>query len=148
MTWHEVRQLSREGIIFGSHTVTHPDLIRLRHKDLEYEVGQSKETIEDKLNKPVDTFSYPFRFPDENKTFIKNLRNLLQKHEYHHGVSTRIGTTSIKDDTYFMRRIPINSGDDIPLFRAKLQGGYNWLHNPQYLYKILRRKLQRKNEYR
>ena len=138
MTWDEVRQLSREGINFGSHTVTHPELISLRHEDLEYEVRQSKETIEDKLNKPVDTFSYPFRFPDGNKTFIKNLRNLLQKLGYHYGVSTRIGITSKRDDIYFMKRIPVNSGDDIPLFQAKLEGGYDWLYRAQHTYKKIR----------
>jgi peptidoglycan/xylan/chitin deacetylase (PgdA/CDA1 family) len=140
-----VRELHDQGISFGSHTVTHPELTSLSNKDVEYEIRQSKKAIEDNLGKTIDTFSYPCKFPDANKAFVKDLREILQKHGYHHGVSTRIGATSKRDDRYFMKRIPINSGDDISLFKAKLEGGYNWLHKPQYLYKILKRKLQRKN---
>jgi len=144
LTWAEVRELFNNDISFGSHTVTHPELSRLNHKDVEFEIRQSKKTIEDNLGETIDTFSYPFKFPDENKAFIKDLREILKRNEYSYGVSTRIGTTSIKDDIYFMKRIPINSDDDISLFKAKLDGFYNWLYQPQYLYKILKRKLQRK----
>ena len=147
LSWEQISELSKSGISFGSHTVTHPQLSSLNNKDVEYEISQSKKIIEDKIGKAIDTFSYPYKFPEENKAFIKDLRKLLQKHGYRYGVSTRIGTTSKKDDIYFMKRIPINSADDISLFQAKLEGGYNWLHRPQYLYKILKRKMQRKNIY-
>ena len=138
LTWSQVSELSDQGISFGSHTVTHPELISLRDEDLEYEIKQSKETIEEKLGKSIDTFSYPFKFPEDNKTFIINLRNLLQKHGYHTGVSTRIGTTSKGDDIYSMKRIPVNSDDDILFFKAKLEGAYDWLNIPQYLIKRIR----------
>lgn len=143
LTWSEVRELYDQGITFGSHTVKHLELSNLSNKEVEYEIRQSKKVIEDNLGKTIDTFSYPFKFPEENRTFIKHLITLLQQHEYHHGISTRIGTTSKKDEIYFRKRIPINSGDDILLFQAKLEGGYNWLHKPQYLYKIMKRKLRR-----
>jgi len=37
-----------------------------------------------------------------------------------------------------MKRIPVNSCDDIPLFEAKLEGGYDWLNAPQNFFKILK----------
>lgn len=138
LTWDQVAYLSDRGICFGSHTVTHPELINLCIDDLEREVRKSKTAIEDKLNKAVDTFSYPFRFPEANTTFINILSCLLQRHGYHCGVTTRIGTTSAKDDKYFMKRIPINSSDDILLLRAKLEGGYDWLYTVQRKYKRIR----------
>ncbi|MEN6373606.1 MAG: polysaccharide deacetylase family protein [Smithella sp.] len=141
LTWNQISELADSGISFGSHTVTHPELSNLSNKDVEYEIRQSKKAIEDNLGKAIDTFSYPFKFPDEKKVFINDLRKILQKCEYHHGVSTRIGTTSKSDDIYFMKRIPVNTDDDIPLFKAKLEGGYNWLNKPQYIYKIIKRKL-------
>jgi peptidoglycan/xylan/chitin deacetylase (PgdA/CDA1 family) len=146
LTWDQVSELSDRGICFGSHTVTHPELISLRQEVVEYELRQSKETIKDKLNKPVDTFSYPFRFPEADKVFVNILRELLQRYDYKFGVSTRIGTTSISDDLYFMKRLPINSRDDISFFRAKLEGGYNWIHGLQYLLKILRTKIFNKSD--
>ena len=138
LNWAEVRELHDKGVSFGSHTVTHPALSSLSIKDAEYEIRQSKKTIEDNLGKTIDTFSYPFKFPDEKRAFIKDLRNLLQKHGYHQGVSTRIGITYENDDLYFRKRIPINSQDDLLLFKAKLEGGYDWLYNVQRLFKMLK----------
>jgi len=33
--------------------------------------------------------------------------------------------------------LPANSWDDPSFFRAKLEGGYDWLHWPQWLYKTM-----------
>ena len=57
LTWREVRELHAEGIQFGSHTVTHPDLRSLAPDQLEYELGHSKEIIEQNLSISVDSFS-------------------------------------------------------------------------------------------
>jgi len=141
MTWNEVRQLSKEGIIFGSHTVTHPQLSNLTEAEIEYEIKHSKEIIEDNLGSAIDTFSYPYKFPDENKRFKTLLRDLLRKHGYKYGVSTRIGITSKIDDVYFMKRLPVNSADHMSLFQAKLNGGYNWLYQLQYLTKLIKNTL-------
>jgi peptidoglycan/xylan/chitin deacetylase (PgdA/CDA1 family) len=138
LTWSQVSELSASGISFGSHTVTHPELRSLSLKDVEYEIRESKKAIEDNLGKTVDTFSYPFKFPEEKKALIKDLRNLLQKHGYRQGVSTRIGTTNTKDDLYFRKRIPTNSGDDIVFFQEKLQGEYDWIYSVQKLLKMLK----------
>ena len=53
------------------------------------------------------------------------------------GVCTIIGTAGPSDDTYFLPRLPINSHDDLRLFRAKLEGAYDWLHVAQRWYKSL-----------
>ena len=136
LTWDEVRQLHNQGISFGSHSITHSELQSLKYNDLQYEIQKSKETIENKIGAKVESFCYPSRFPEEKRNFIIYLRNLLRKNGYGHGVSTRIGTTSQNDDSYFMKRIPINSMDDISFLKAKLEDGYNWLYHIQRLKKI------------
>jgi len=35
---------------------------------------------------------------------------------------------STKDPIYFLKRLPVNSRDDPAFFKAKLDGGYDWLH--------------------
>jgi hypothetical protein len=35
-----------------------------------------------------------------------------------------------------LKRLPVNSFDDAKLFRAKLNGAYNWLHAVQYAAKL------------
>ena len=137
LTWNEVRELNAAGIEFGSHTVTHPKLKELGSDEVEQELRRSKETIEDKLGTDVASFSYPFAFPEAMRSFVGKLRDTLSRCEYRVGVSTVIGTATPADDPFFLRRLPVNVSDDLPLFRAKLEGGYDWLHSVQRLKKSL-----------
>jgi peptidoglycan/xylan/chitin deacetylase (PgdA/CDA1 family) len=138
LTWSEIRELRKHGMCFGSHTVTHPQLSTFETIAVKDEIVNSKQTIEDNLGESVDSFSYPFAFPETNKPFIQKLRGTLVDSGYHQGVSTSIGTARQQEDPYFLRRLPVNSYDDIPLLSAKLQGGYDWLHKVQYASKRLR----------
>jgi peptidoglycan/xylan/chitin deacetylase (PgdA/CDA1 family) len=58
--WEEIREMAQAGFEVGSHTVNHPDLTRIPRKFVEYELGASKQTIEDRLGQTVDLLSYPF----------------------------------------------------------------------------------------
>jgi peptidoglycan/xylan/chitin deacetylase (PgdA/CDA1 family) len=135
LTWSEVAELHKAGIQFGSHTVSHPDLRSLNPEQIEYELGCSKETIEQKLGVAVESFSYPFAFPEEDKTFTQFLVGILENLGFENGVSTIIGRAGKHDNRYYLPRLPVNSWDDAALLRAKLEGGYDWLHWPQWLYK-------------
>jgi len=135
LTWSEVAELHKAGIQFGSHTVSHPDLRSLSPEQIEYELGCSKETIEQKLGVAVESFSYPFAFPEEDKTFTQFLVGILENLGFENGVSTIIGRAGKHDNRYYLPRLPVNSWDDAALLRAKLEGGYDWLHWPQWLYK-------------
>jgi len=140
LTWNEIRELRKHGILFGSHTVTHPQLSTLDATAVRNEIVDSKRTIEDNLGESVDGFAYPYAFPEEKVAFVRMLRDTLADAGYHEGVSTRIGTARPQEDPYFLRRLPMNSLDDIPLFDAKLRGGYDWLHRVQYASKFIRAK--------
>ena len=137
MTWAEVRELREVGILFGSHTVSHPQLRFVSLPDLEYEVKVSKDTIEDEIGEPIRSFAYPYAFPEGDSAFIHRLRDLLGTCGYKNGVSTVIGSSHSLEDHFFLRRLPANSKDDLALFRAKLEGDYDWLHTAQYLKKLL-----------
>lgn len=138
LTWSEVRELHRAGIAFGSHTVTHPQLHTLSGHRVVDEVGRSVTAIAEQLGAPVESFSYPYRFPETDRQFCAFIRAALVEAGCRYGVSTRIGRTSIDDEPYFMRRLPVNSADDLQLFHAKLAGDYDWLHYLQYAGKLLR----------
>jgi peptidoglycan/xylan/chitin deacetylase (PgdA/CDA1 family) len=139
MTWDEVRDLQSKGINFGSHTVTHPQLNNLSTKEIENEIKLSKNKIEDETGRAVESFSYPYAFP-EDKEFGITLRALLKKCGYTNGVTTKIGTANKSGDTFFQPRLPVNTADDILFFRAKLQGAYNWLSKPQTFIKSIKGK--------
>jgi peptidoglycan/xylan/chitin deacetylase (PgdA/CDA1 family) len=140
LTWDKVRELSGAGHRFGSHSVTHRKLIDLKRKEIEEEIRQSKAVIESKIGKPVDSFSYPYAFPEEDREYKACLRGLLEEAGYRNGVSTNIGRISRTDDRYFLKRIPVNSFDDIDLFQAKIMGAYDWMFTVQKVYKHLRKR--------
>ena len=137
LTWSQVRELRSAGVLFGSHTVSHRQLTAVKPHELEMEVLESKRIIEDKLGCPVESFSYPYAFPETDRTFKQRLRAILAEAGYSNGVSTIIGRAGRNDDAFFMKRLPVNSCDDLSLFQAKLDGAYDWLHVPQYLSKAI-----------
>jgi len=135
LTWSEIRELRGHGIEFGSHTVTHPQLYDLEPGVIEEEVLRSRQTIERELGCIVESFAYPYAFPEPDVAFKGRLRETLRQAGYRNGVCTTIGRPDARSDIFFMERLPINSGDDLSLFRAKLEGAYDWLAKPQYLVK-------------
>jgi peptidoglycan/xylan/chitin deacetylase (PgdA/CDA1 family) len=138
LNWAEVRELRSAGFCFGSHTVTHPHLHILKRSEVEKELKSSKETIENELGEPVATFSYPYAFPDGDIKFVDFLGEILKSSGYKCGVTTRIGTSTPKDPPLFLKRIPVNSWDDVCLLDAKLRGAYDWLGLPQYALKRMK----------
>jgi len=137
LTWNEVRSLHSEGVEFGYHSVPHADLRSLGPEQIDYELGYSKETIEQRIGAPVESFSYPFALPEEDRNFIRYLADALQNVGYSNGVSSAIGRAEPRDSRFFLPRLSVNSWDDVELLRAKVEGGYDWLHWPQWFYKFV-----------
>jgi Polysaccharide deacetylase len=137
LTWSDVRELHQEGIQFGSHTVTHPDLRCLGPEQIEYELGYSKEVIEQRLGVAVNSFAYPFPFPEENTSFTRLLLDELENQGFENGVTAILGRASLRHNRFFLPRLPVNSWDDQSFFRAKLAGGYDWAHWPQWFNKFI-----------
>ncbi len=139
LTWKEVRELHEHGIHIGSHTVSHPELYTLDREEIEFQLEYSKKTIEEQLGDPVQSFSYPYAFPEADRGFVRRFRDQLHNEGYENGVSTIIGTAERDHDWFFLPRLPVNSFDDLALFQAKLEGKYDWMHAPQHWYKTIQK---------
>ena len=137
LTWQDVRELHRQGFEFGSHTVTHADLRSLGPEQIDYELGYSKEVIEQELGDSIELFSYPFSFPEEDRDFARFLGDRLENLGYQSGVSSIIGRVRCDSQRYYLPRIPVNTWDTPDLLEAKLLGGYDWMHVPQRLHKLI-----------
>ena len=137
MTWGQVREIRSLGMTIGSHTVSHPELWRLPQQELWQDLKRSKEDIEDALGGSIQSFSHPFAFPEQDTSYVKTLRSMLEQCGYGNGVSTIIGTVGPDQSKYYLPRLPVNEYDDERLFRAKLEGAYDWLHLAQRAYKSL-----------
>ena len=135
LTWSEIRALQSRGMHFGSHTVSHPQLHDLDEMEMHRELVESKNTIEQKLGTAIESFAYPYAFPEADKKFVIKLRDGLLEAGYRNGVCTMIGSAGPSNDPLFLKRLPVNSCDDSELFAAKLSGAYDWLARPQYILK-------------
>lgn len=60
MDWDTIKALSKDGVQFGSHTVTHPNLDLLSEEELTTELTQSRQTLEDQLGLPIRHFAPPY----------------------------------------------------------------------------------------
>jgi peptidoglycan/xylan/chitin deacetylase (PgdA/CDA1 family) len=138
LTWSEVSELHRHGIHFGSHTVTHPQLRELSLSGIKDELANSKDAIEQKLGCSVDSFAYPYAFPQTDTDFTQILSNLLRAAGYRNGVSTVVGRANRRSQPLFLDRLPINSCDDAVLFQAKLGGAYDWVAVSQRVSKTIK----------
>lgn len=138
LTWHEVKELQRNGISFGSHTVSHPQLHAVTRTQLWEELSRSKTEIEEKTGQAVDTFAYPYAFPQADKPFRKIVRESLDAAGYKQGVCTMLGRADAASDPFFLERLPVNGDDDPSLFEAKLEGAYDWMSGLQYTAQFLK----------
>lgn len=72
MTWEDIKLLSEMGHDIQSHGVSHKDLTTVSATDLEYEVGQSKQSLlEHGYNSTI--FSTPYASGEGNSTVINTI---------------------------------------------------------------------------
>lgn len=60
MNAEQIRHWARQGIEFGAHSRTHPDLTRLSAGSLQEETAGSRKDLQDLLQIPITTFAYPY----------------------------------------------------------------------------------------
>jgi peptidoglycan/xylan/chitin deacetylase (PgdA/CDA1 family) len=58
VTWQQIAALQQDGMDIQAHTMTHPNLNDLSQADLDYEIGQSKQCLENHGFNPT-IFAYP-----------------------------------------------------------------------------------------
>jgi peptidoglycan/xylan/chitin deacetylase (PgdA/CDA1 family) len=143
MNWDHARLLAAAGVRCGSHSATHPKLSEVSRSQLEREISESKNLIESALGIEIQSFSYPYAFPEHDTHFIKMLADLLETHGYSFGVTTSIGRASRRDKKLFLRRLPVNDYDDNLFLKAKLLGAYDWLGALQSTFKRSQRRKAR-----
>lgn len=97
-------------IDFQSHTMTHPHLAGLDPAKLEYELSESKKSLEKILDKNVDVIAYPYGNYDS--TVIKTVEKY-----YSFGVTTNYGKFyDTPQDEYSVKRLYVINGMDLDNF--------------------------------
>lgn len=118
LTWDEVKTMSRGGVHFGSHTVTHPILSRLPDERVKKEIRDSKTIIEEHLGTSVKTFAYP---NGRRGDFNEITKKCLSEAGYTCALTTIWGRNESDRDLFELRR-EIPWEEYLPTFALKL----NW----------------------
>jgi peptidoglycan/xylan/chitin deacetylase (PgdA/CDA1 family) len=64
MTWDMAKEMERNGMTIGGHTVNHPVLSRLPLESQKAEIADCALRLEQELGKPMHWFAYPVGSPD------------------------------------------------------------------------------------
>ena len=137
LSWKEAAKMSQDGIIFGSHTCAHSNIRQMEKNEIKSEIVKSKNTIEEKLNKNVTLFSYPFSLPKHRNCYshlINSTKNLLKGNGFVGACTTIIGRNYRDCDPFCLKRIQIRNTDSLFQFKAKVEGAYNWAGFAQKMY--------------
>lgn len=115
MDWKQIKELKDNGMIIGSHGMTHKILTELDDKELNYELKESKRTLGEKLGQAVEYLSIPRGF------YNKKIINLAKEAGYR-----VVFTSNPKDnDGFRIGRIPVKGNWDIRYFTSVLNNGFS-----------------------
>jgi len=107
LSWDEVREMSTNGISFGAHTVNHPVLADISLEEARREILESKKTIENKIQKTVKTFAYPY---GKDKDYSVDVTKIVEELGFDYACSTIRGYEQFPMKNYFnlkRRGVPI-----------------------------------------
>ncbi|MFH1074879.1 MAG: polysaccharide deacetylase family protein [Candidatus Firestonebacteria bacterium] len=107
MKWETIKKIHEEGLMeIESHSVSHPHMNRKKEEETEEayetrirkELADSKAIIEEKLNKKVECFAYPYG--GYNETVIR----LLKETGYKTSVTVQWDKNTINSNPYTLKR--------------------------------------------
>lgn len=118
LTWPQIREMSRNGIEFGSHTVTHPVLSQVSDDRCLRELQLSKERLESELGVPVSSLSYPVGGP---RSFDARTVRLAKECGYQLAFTYCPGQNRVSRlDRFAIRRLHVEADMPIALFNAQV----------------------------
>jgi peptidoglycan/xylan/chitin deacetylase (PgdA/CDA1 family)/ribosomal protein S18 acetylase RimI-like enzyme len=119
LSWAQVKEMSENGITFGIHTSTHPNLARLSPQQVTQEISASQAALEKALGKKAEFFAYPFGT-------IMHMNDITKKVVAGQGLKCALtsiyGTVDLNSDIFRLRRIVIDGSDSFYIFKQKIDG--------------------------
>lgn len=124
LNWDEIRTMAGAGIEFGSHTVTHPNLLHVTDADLNWELSESKRVLEQQLQHTVESIAYPI---GTESAYDARVMQAARATGFTLGVSYRAGGNWTRQlERFELRRQGVGLHTTVPYFRA-LTHLPNWI---------------------
>lgn len=106
LSWEPICEMSQNGMQFGAHSRTHPNLVELSREQMREEIAGSKADLENFLSQPIIAFAYPFG------EFNDPVQSLTQESGFQIGFSASSG-------------LNINATPPFALHRIEIQGTFS-----------------------
>jgi peptidoglycan/xylan/chitin deacetylase (PgdA/CDA1 family) len=117
LDWADLLDLSRAGVTMGAHGHSHRLLSALPPTAVAEEAARSRRDLEDQLGVPVTAVAYPYGRHDAVVTHLHGACGFL------HGVTTRSGLSSLRDQALALPRLEITGDDGVVGLIRKLGVG-------------------------
>ena len=101
LTWDQLREMEKNGIMAQSHTVTHAPLPELSDERIREELVESKRQAETELGHPVEFIAYPTGAHD------LHIVGIAKEAGYKGGFTVKYGNVDRNSNVYAMERVPI-----------------------------------------
>jgi peptidoglycan/xylan/chitin deacetylase (PgdA/CDA1 family) len=120
MTWDEVREMHAQGMSFGAHTVTHPNLPNTTLEEAKREICDSKEMLEGQLKASVSDFSYPNGRGSSHLT--DQVKDIVRRAGFHSAVTSLAGCVELGNDLLALKRVGVyKKHGSIPLLSWEVE---------------------------
>ena len=124
MDWGQAQELQASGLIdFGCHSATHLTLRGLPDNRLREETEGAKQTLEDRLGRPVTLFAYPF---GSYGSWDPATLAVLRRAGFQGAFTTVFGLNTPSTDPFLLKRTRVSWTDPGPEFERLLHGAYDW----------------------
>ena len=119
LRWNEIKEMSTDGILFGSHTASHTILTNISIAETHKEIRNSKYILEKNISKKIKYFSYPNGYYSD---FDNEIKKIIKKNGFECALTYIPGRNDINSDLFELRRNSVDYDTDITLFKNKLVG--------------------------
>lgn len=116
MTAEQIQYWASQGIEFGAHSRTHPELTQLSASELSSEIVGSKNDLTALIGAPVISFAYPYGVNDDR------VRNLVRL-EFDLAFGVEQGMNYLRDDLYLLKRTCVGPTDSLFEFAHYVRRG-------------------------
>ena len=106
LTWAQVQEMGRNGMEFGSHTMSHKPLTSFDRQGVRTELRESKAAIESHLQKPCKYIAFP------EGEFDDMVMEETRAAGYEYGFTVETGRDFPWDDHFDLARVPFFEGPD------------------------------------
>jgi peptidoglycan/xylan/chitin deacetylase (PgdA/CDA1 family) len=141
MNESQLLDLDSAGMFVCSHAHSHKRLSQLSEEDSEKDIIQSLNVLNKILDKPIESFAYPYGAKDD---FSEKHRRCCEENGCKYVFTTKVSCINLDDmDLLALPRINVLERDGVKNFSLKVQGYFDWFEKFRFAFLFPYRVLDR-----